>query len=112
MDSAQLCSMLRLYASFRTFIERLFKPLMLKGFDHTYCNLTRNKFQSVIFYPTADYYNSNAAETFRLYTSAPSPYKEIFSRILPKGSRILYVVDLMGVSPVIPGAGSRVVPQA
>ena len=40
-------------------------------------------------YPTADYYNTNAAETFRLYTSTPSPYKEIFSRIFPKGSRIL-----------------------
>ncbi len=38
---------------------------------------------------TAEYYDSHAAETYRLYTSAPSPYGKTFSRVFGKGGRVL-----------------------
>ncbi|WP_168203348.1 class I SAM-dependent methyltransferase [Oceanispirochaeta crateris] len=38
---------------------------------------------------TLDYYNSNAAETFRLYGSKPSPYKDRFKAYFKAESEIL-----------------------
>lgn len=39
--------------------------------------------------PTAEYYNTRASETFRLYTSTPCPYGETFKEIFPSTFRIL-----------------------
>ncbi len=38
---------------------------------------------------TLDYYNSHAARVFQLYSSIPSPLKDLFLEFLPPGGRIL-----------------------